>query len=140
MKKSGVVETRARNNQAIKLEGDEEWYSTFRFKLLDEMVPGATVSFDYTTNTKGGKEYFNITKGSMEVTAAAPQRATAGGGSANAREVGQTRGGALKVAGDVVMRYYGDSPPAELEEIGRDIIALSRQFEAYVFGTDTEED
>ena len=44
-----------------------------------------------------------------------------------------TRGGALKVAGDVVMRYYADNPPAELEEIAQDIIKLSRLLEAYVY-------
>lgn len=138
---SGVVETRARNNQALKLQGDDDWYSTFRFKLLDDMVAGATVSFDYTVNSVGGKDYFNIVKDTMSVEKSAPRVATAGGGSATAKDVQITRQAALKVAGPLVSEWYNltSSGPTELADVAQDVIEVAALLERYVFAVDDTE-
>lgn len=132
----GKVEAVARNGKAFKIVDDDEWYTVSKAAQLGvdsaADLRGAEVEFDFTTNDKGGKTWYNV-KGNVNVTAEAPKTTTAAGTSANTKDVSMTRGGALKVAGDVVMRYYGENAPAELEEIAQDIIKLSRLLEAYVY-------
>lgn len=133
----GKLEAVARSKKAFKIVDDDEWYTVTKpavqFGTDDPAsLRGAEVEFDYTTNDKGGKTWYNV-KGNLKVVAEAPKTTTAAGTSANTKDVSMTRGGALKVAGDVVMRYYAENPPAELEEIAQDIIKLSRLLEAYVY-------
>lgn len=128
---SGVIEKQARNQKAIKLEGDDIWYSVYKLPQMNGAKVGDTVSFDY--EVKG--DFHNI-QGNVQIDEEAPVSRTSSGSTTTTKDRTITRLSLLKTAAELVVAR-GITEDG-LDDAGDDVIDMAARLEEWVFEEDEE--